>query len=172
MEKVSATTIRRKTMIQRLGEDDVALIDNIKFLPFYRSAQIELEKKGRADEWPKIIEQAKSAKMPNRYFTTLCKRIKNGTYRFTEKAKEVGEYAARYIAHKIKRFGFDNHYEKYWIYKINEFINRCSMDGFVELLELAERKKYSQRYFARAVLNCQRPRDYFNNTIRKAGQSC
>lgn len=163
----SDVNTRQKTMIQRLGQDAVALIDDLKYLPLYRAAQIKLEKAGRIDEWPKIIEQAKTAEMPNRYFTTLCQRINRGTYKFMEKAKEISAYTAKYIAHKIKRFNFNQRYLNYWIVKINEFINRCSMDGFVELLELAERKQYSQRYFARAVLNCQRPRDYFNNNVRK-----
>lgn len=43
---------RKQTMLQRLG-DAVELIDDQRYLPFYRSIQIKLEKMGKPEEWNK-----------------------------------------------------------------------------------------------------------------------
>ena len=124
---------RRQTMLARLG-DAAELIDDQRFLPFYRSIQIRLEKMGKPEEWGKMIATAKEKANPARYFASLCKAIKNGTYKFAEKVKEVAGEAALYLHDKLVKFGFGK-YQKYWVRKAQEFINKNGQAGFVNLLE-------------------------------------
>ena len=154
---------RKKTMLERIGVA-AELIDDQRFLPFYRGVQIRLEKMGRADEWGRMIEAAKAKINPSKYFATLCKMVRNGTYKFVEKLKEVANETALYISDKIVKFGFGK-YQKYWVRKASEFINVNSMAGFVELLEYADRKGVSQQYFAKAILNCKRPALYYKENV-------
>lgn len=163
---------RRATMLERIGEA-VDLIDNQAFLPFYRSIQIKLEKAGKPEEWGKMIATAKGKENPARYFATLCKMVKNGTYIFATKVKkavkEVTGSAALYLHDKLVRFKFGK-YQKYWVNKAQEFIDKNGQAGFAELLELAERKKLSQKYVAAALKNGQTPSNYFKLNYRKATQ--
>ena len=154
---------RQKTMLKRVG-DAAALIDNMAFLPFYRSVQIKLEKMGRADEWGRMIDTAKSKDNASRYFAKLCKMVRDGTYKFVEKVQEIAKETALYITDKIVRFGFGK-YQRYWVHKANEFIRMNGMAGFVELLELAERKKLSQKYFAKSLLNGKAPSAYYKENV-------
>ena len=154
---------RKQTMLLRIG-GAAELIDDMRFLPFYRSIQIKLENMGKADEWQKMIDTAKEKAVPNKYFATICKMVKNGTYRFIEKVKEVADSTALYLQDKLVKFGFGK-YQKYWVHKSNEFINKNGMAGFVELLEYAERKGISQKYFAKAILNNKPPRKYYSENV-------
>lgn len=154
---------RQKTMLARVG-DAAELIDNIGYLPFYRSVQIKLVKLGKPDEWAKMIAIAKTKSAPNRYFAKLCKMVRDGTYKFVEAVKEVVAHTAAFIGEKIAKFGFGT-YQKYWIRKVNEFINLNSMAGFIELLEYADRKGISQKYFARAIINGKRPAKYYTENV-------
>lgn len=155
---------RIKTMRERLGEA-VDLIDDQRFLPFYRSIQIRLEKMGKLDEWGKMIEVAKAKTDPARYFASLCKAIKAGTYKFVEKVKEITGEAALYLHDKLVRFDYGK-YQKYWVRKAQEFINVNGMAGFVDLLEYAERKSISPKYMAAALKNCKPPRQYYQQVVR------
>lgn len=155
---------RKQTMIARIGEA-IDLIDDTRFLPFYRGIQIRLEKMGKPEEWARMIERAKSASNPKRYFATLCKRVKLGTYQYGEKLKEIGGETALFLHDKLVKFGFGA-YQKYWVRKANEFINVNGMAGFVDLLEYAERKSVSQKYMARALANCKPPRKYYTENVR------
>lgn len=154
---------RKQTMLQRLGEAS-ELIDDQRFLPFYRSIQIKLEKMGKSDEWGKMIELAKSKDHSSRYFASLCKKIKDGKYIFVEKAKEVTGEAAIWLHDKLIKFGFGK-YQKYWVRKAQEFVNVNGQAGFVELLEYAERKGISQQYMATALKNCKAPRAYYQQNV-------
>ena len=155
----SITEQRRQTMLERIGEAST-LIDDMRFLPFYRSVQIKLEKIGRSDEWARMVETAKEKANPSRYFAKLCKMVRDGTYKFIEKIKEVSNEMRLFISDKIVKFGFGK-YQKYWVHRANEFINKNGMAGFVELLEYSDRKKVSQKYFAKALLNCQTPNKHY-----------
>lgn len=155
---------RINTMKERLGEA-VDLIDDKRFLPFYRSIQIKLEKMNKADEWGKMIEVAKAKSNPARYFASLCKAIKAGTYKFVDKVKEVTGEAALYLHDKLVKFNFGK-YQKYWVRKSQEFINVNGMAGFVNLLEYAERKGVSSKYMAAAIKNCKPPRQYYEQVVR------
>lgn len=157
------TNQRKQTMLERIGEA-AELIDNLQYLPFYRSAQIKLEKMGKASEWPKMIATAKQKSSPSRYFAKMCKMVKDGTYRFTEKVKEVTGEMSLYLHDKLVRFGFGK-YQKYWVRKAQEFVNVNSQAGLIELLEFAERKDVSQKYIARALLNCKSPREYYQQNV-------
>lgn len=159
---------RRQTMLERIG-DAAELIDDQRFLPFYRSAQIRLEKLGKPEEWGKMIETAKEKANPSRYFATLCKMVKDGTYRFVEKVKEVTGATALYLHDKLVKFGFGK-YQQYWVRKAQEFINKNGQAGFVELLEFAERKGISQRYMAQALKNCKPPRLYYQENVLGAAE--
>ena len=159
----SITEQRQQTMLKRVG-DAASLIDNKAFLPFYRGVQIKLEKMGRAEEWAHMIATAKTKDNASRYFAKLCKMVRDGTYKFVEKVKEVAKETALYIGDKIVKFGFGK-YQKYWVRKANEFINVNGMAGFVELLELADRKKMSQKYFAKALLNGKAPSAYYKENV-------
>lgn len=157
------TDQRKQTMINRLGEA-VQLIDNQAFLPFYRSIQIKLEKAGKADEWGRMVETALSKDQPSRYFAKLCKMVKDGTYRFVEKVKEVTGEAALWLNDKLIKFNFGK-YHKYWVRKAKEFENVNGRAGLVELLEYAERKGISQKYMARALKNCKSPGRYYKENV-------
>jgi hypothetical protein len=154
---------RKQTMLTRVGEA-ADLIDDQRFLPFYRSIQIKLEKMGKADEWGRMIATAKEKTHPSRYFAKLCRMIKEGTYQFVEKVKEIVGETAVYLHDKLVRFGFGK-YQKYWVRKAQEFINVNGMAGFVDLLEYADRKNISQKYMAAALKNCKSPRLYYQQNV-------
>lgn len=154
---------RKQTMLQRLG-DAAELIDDQRFLPFYRSIQIRLEKMGKADEWGKMITAALNSDHPSRYFARLCKLIKDGKYIFVEAVKEITGEAALWLNDKLIKFGFGK-YHKYWVRKAKEFENVNGRAGLVELLEYAERKGISQKYMARALKNCKPPRQYYQQNV-------
>lgn len=154
---------RTETMLKRVGEA-AALIDDQRYLPFYRSIQIKLEKLGKPEEWARMIETAKTKDTPSKYFAELCKRVRAGTYKFFEKVKETTGEMALYISDKLVKFGFGK-YQKYWVRKAQEFINVNSQAGFVELLEYADRKGISQKYMARALKNCKPPRKYYAENV-------
>lgn len=159
---------RKQTMLERVGEA-ADLIDDQRFLPFYRSIQIRLERMNKSDEWGKMIAAAKSKSNPARYFATLCKMIKDGTYRFVDKVKEITGSTALYLHDKLVRFGFGK-YQKYWVRKAQEFINVNGQAGFVDLLEFAERKNINQKYMAKALLNCKPPRRYYTENVLGAAK--
>lgn len=154
---------RKQTMLLRIG-DAAALVDDQRFLPFYRSIQIKLEKMGRADEWAKMIETAKTKEHPSRYFASLCKMLKEGTYKFVQKVKQVTGSAALHIHDRLVKFGFGK-YQQYWVNKAQEFINVNGQAGFIELVEYAERKGISQKYMAAALKNCKPPRKYYQQDV-------
>lgn len=160
------TNTRKQTMLARIG-DASELIDDMRFLPFYRSIQIKLEKLDKADEWGRMIATAKTKASPSRYFAKLCKMVRDGTYRFIEKVKEIANDTALFLHDKLVKYGFGK-YQKYWVRKANEFINANSMAGFIELLEYADRKKVSQKYMATALKNCKPPRDYYQKVVMGA----
>lgn len=157
------TDRRKQTMLERIGEA-VDLIDDMRYLPFYRSIQIRLEKLGKADEWRKMIATAKEKSNPSRYFAKMCKMVKDGTYRFVEKVKEVTGSTALYLHDKLVKYGFGK-YQKYWVQKAQEFINKNGQAGFVELMEYADRKSVSQKYMAAALKNCKPPRQYYTQNV-------
>lgn len=159
---------RKQTMLLRLGEA-VDLIDDQRFLPFYRSIQIKLEKLGKPGEWAKMIETAQSKDNPSRYFAKLCKMVKDNTYHFIEKVKEVSGEMKVYLHDKLIKFGFGK-YQKYWVRKAQEFINVNGQGGFVELLEYAERKGINQKYMAAALKNCKPPRTYYAQNVLGAAK--
>lgn len=154
---------RKQTMLQRLG-DAAPLIDDQRFLPFYRSIQIKLEKAGKADEWARMIEAALKADTPSRYFSKLCKMVKDGTYKFVEKVKEVQADLRLYVHDKLVKFEFGK-FHKYWVRKAQEFINVNGQAGFVDLLEYADRKGISQKQMATALKNCKSPRKYYQENV-------
>lgn len=154
---------RIQTMLARIG-DAAELIDDQRFLPFYRGVQIRLEKLGKADEWAKMIATAKEKANPSRYFAKLCKMVRDGTYRFVEKVKEIAGATALFLNDKLVKFGFGK-YQKYWVRKAHEFINVNGQAGFIELLEYAERKGVSQKYMATALKNCKAPRHYYQQNV-------
>lgn len=154
---------RKQTMIERLG-DAIELIDNQAFLPFYRSIQIKLEKAGKADEWGKMIATAKTKEQPSRYFAKICSMVKANTYRFIEAVKEVAGEAKLWLNDKLVRFGFGK-YQKYWVNRGQEYINKNGQGAFIELLEYVERKGLPDKYIARALKNGQAPRQYYQNNV-------
>lgn len=159
---------RQETMLQRVGEA-AKLIDNISYLPWFRSVQIKLEKMGKADEWGRMIERATTdgKDSPSKYFAALCSRVLKGTYQFVEKVKELTGEMSQYISDKLVKFQFGK-YHKYWVRKASEFINKNSQAGFVELLEFAERKGISQQYMAAALKTCKPPRQYYRENVKGA----
>lgn len=159
---------RKKTMLERLARA-APLIDDHRFLPFYRSIQIRLEKAGKADEWGKMVEAALKAKQPSRYFAKLCRMIKDGTYRFVEKVKEVQVDLRLYVHDKLIKYNFGK-FQKYWVRKGQEFINKNGQVGFVDLLEYAERKHINQRQMATALKNCKSPRQYYQENVLGAAK--
>ncbi len=154
---------RKETMLQRLG-DAAQLIDDQRFLPFYRSIQIKLEKIGKAEEWGKMIEAALAAEHPSKYFAKLCKLVKDGKYIFVEKVKEVADGMTAWLDDKLVKFGFGK-YHPYWRRKSKEFINVNGQAGFVELLEYADRKGINQKQMAAAIKNCKPPRKYYKENV-------
>lgn len=154
---------RKQTMIKRLG-DAVQLIDNQAFLPFYRSIQIKLERMDKAAEWANMIETALTKEQPSRYFAKMCKMIKDGTYKFIEKVKEVQADLRLYVHDKLIGFGFGK-YQKYWVRKAQEFINVNGQAGFENLLEYAARKGITQKYMATALKNCKPPMQYYKENV-------
>lgn len=154
---------RKQTMLERLGEA-ATLIDDQRFLPFYRSIQIKLEKSGHPDEWAKMIATAKEKTNPARYFSSLCKAVKAGTYKFVAKVKEVTGASALWLQDKLVRFNFGK-YQKYYVRKAQEFINVNGQAGLVDLLELAESKGLTQKYVARSLINCKSPRKYYAENV-------
>lgn len=159
----SLNDTRKQTMLQRLG-DAADLIDDQRFLPFYRSIQIKLEKMGKSDEWARMIETALTKEQPSRYFAKLCRMIKDGTYRFVEKVKEVKAEFKLYLHDKLIKYNFGK-YHKFWVRKAQEFINVNGEVGFVELLEYAERKGINQKQMAAALKNCKTPRQYYQQNV-------
>ena len=150
-------------MLKRIG-DAATLVDDHRFLPFYRGVQIRLEKMGKLEEWQLMIETAKTKDNPSRYFAMICKMVRDGTYKFAKKIKEIASSTSLYISDKIAKFGFGK-YQKYWTHKSNEFINKNGMAGFTELLEYAERKGISQKYLAKMLLNGKPPRQYYEENV-------
>lgn len=159
---------RKQTMLQRLG-DAAKLIDDQRYLPFYRSIQIKLERDGKASEWAKMIETALTKEQPSRYFAKLCQMVKAGTYKFVEKVKEVRADLRLYVHDKLIKFNFGK-YQKYWVHKAQQFINVNGEVGFVELLEYAERKGISQKQMATALKNCKTPRQYYQQNVLGSAQ--
>lgn len=154
---------RKKTMLERLG-DAAALIDDQRFLPFYRSIQIKLEKMGKPDEWARMIEAALNSEKPSRYFAKLCKLVKDGKYIFVEKVKEVAADLKLYVHDKLVKFQFGK-YHKYWVRKAQEFINVNGQGGFEDLLYYAAKKGISQKQMATALKNCKSPRQYYQENV-------
>ncbi len=70
---------------------------------------------------------------------------------------------------RLVRFGFGK-YQKYWVRKANEFINKNGQAGFENLLEFAERKGISQKYMAKALLNCKQPSQYYKENVLGAAK--
>lgn len=162
---------RRATMLERIGEA-AELIDNMAYLPFYRSIQILLEKTGHPEEWGKMIATSREKTNPNHYFARLCKMVKDGKYIFTKATEAVKEIAANtrmYLHDKLVKFGFGK-YQKYWVQKADEFINVNGEAGFAELLEYAERKGISQKYMATALKNCKAPQKYYAENVLGASK--
>lgn len=159
---------RKQTMLKRIGEAS-ELIDDQRFLPFYRSIQIKLEKAGKANEWANMIALAKSKDLPSRYFAKLCKMVRDGTYQFVETVKEITGASALYLHDKLVKFGFGK-YQKYWVRKAQEFINVNGQHGFIELLELADRKGINQKYMATALKNCKAPSKYYKENVLGTAQ--
>lgn len=157
------TDQRKRTMLARLGAA-AELIDDQRYLPFYRSIQIKLEKMGKPEEWARMIATAKEKQNPSHYFAKLCRMIKDGTYRFVEKVKQVTGSTALYLHDKLVRFNFGK-YQKYWVRKAQEFINVNGQAGFVELLEYAESKGINQKYMATALKNCKPPRVFYKENL-------
>lgn len=154
---------RIQTMMQRIG-GAAQLIDDKRFLPFYRSIQIKLEKMGKPKEWEVMIETALTKENPSHYFAKVCKMVKDGTYKFVEKVKEVKAEFKLYLHDKLVKYNFGK-YQKYWARKAQEFINVNGEAGFVELLEYADRKGISQKYMATALKNCKPPRQYYKSSV-------
>lgn len=150
-------------MKNRLG-DAVQLIDDQRFLPFYRSIQIKLEKMGKLDEWATMIENALKADNPSHYFSKLCKMVKDGTYKFVQKVKEVKSELRLYVHDKLVKYNFGK-FQKYWVRKAQEFINRNGEVGFVELLEYADKHNINQKQMATALKNCKPPRQYYRENV-------
>lgn len=160
---------RKQTMLQRLG-DAAPLIDDQRFLPFYRSIQIKLERMDKAAEWARMIETALTKEQPSRYFAKMCKMIKDGTYKFVEAVKEVAGDLKLYVHDKLVKFQFGK-YQKYWVRKAQEFIHVNGQAGFVDLLEYAERKGISQKQMATALKNCKSPRKYYQENVLGQGNA-
>ena len=157
---------RINTMLERVGAA-AELIDDKRFLPFYRGVQIRLEKLGKADEWGRMIEAAKEKTNPSKYFATLCKMVRDGTYKFAEKVKAIAGNVALAISDKIVKFGFGK-FNRFYVRKCDEFIKANGMGAFIELLEYVERKGLSQKYFAKAILNGKAPREHYTLNIMGA----
>lgn len=154
---------RKQTMLQRLG-NAAQLIDDQRFLPFYRSIQIKLERMDKAAEWANMIETALSKDHPSRYFAKMCKMVKDNTYKFVEKVKEVQADLRLYVHDKLIKYNFGK-YQRFWVRKAQEFINKNGQAGFEDLLEYAARKGISQKQMATALKNCKSPRQYYQENV-------
>ena len=156
---------RTQTMLDRIGEA-ANLIDDMRFLPFYRSVQIKLEKAGKAAEWANMIAAATADGItdPKRYFAKLCKMVKDDTYKFVTKVKEVAGEASLWLNDKLVKYKFGK-YHKFWVRKAQEFVNVNGQAGMVELLEYAERKKINQKQLATAIKNCKSPQRYYKENV-------
>jgi len=156
---------RKQTMISKLGEA-AKLVDNQAYLPFFRSVQIQLEKDGHGDEWGKMIAAATAEGIedPKRYFAKLCKMVKDGTYKFVTKVKEVANEFSLYVHDKLIKYRFGK-FHKYWVHKAQQFINVNGEAGFAELLEYADRKGINQKQMAAILKNCKTPRNYYTENI-------
>lgn len=154
---------RKQTMLKRIGEA-ADLVDDQRYLPFYRSIQIKLEKAGKAAEWLNMIEVAKTKDFPSKYFASLCRAVKDGTYKFVEKVKEVAGAANLWIHDKIIKYNFGQ-YHKYWVRKAQEFANLNSQADLANLIEYAERKKVSQKYLAKALKNGKPLRKFYEENV-------
>ena len=159
---------RKQTMLQRLG-NAAQLIDDQRFLPFYRSIQIKLEREDKAAEWLHMIETALTKENPSRYFAKMCKMVKDGTYKFVEKVKEVQADLRLYVHDKLIKYNFGK-FQKYWVRKAQQFINVNGQAGFVDLLEYADRKGISQKQMATALKNCKSPRQYYQENVLGAAK--
>ncbi len=159
----SVSEQRKQTMLKRIGEA-AALIDNQSYLPWFRSAQIMLEKMGKPEEWGKMIEVALTKDEPSKYFAKLCQRVKEGTYKFVEKVKEAITGATLWIDDKLVKYGFGK-YHSYWRRKAQEFANINGQVGLVALLDYADRKKVSQKYLAKSLLNGKPPRQFYEENV-------
>lgn len=157
---------RMATMLERVGAA-AELIDDKRFLPFYRGVQIRLEKLGKSEEWGRMIELAKTKDHASNYFAKLCKMVRDGTYKFVEKVKAIAGHVALAISDKIVKFGFGQ-YQKFYVRKSDEFIKANGMAAFIELLEYVERKGLSQKYLAKAIINGKSPRDHYKLNIAGA----
>lgn len=160
------TKKRTETMLMRIGEA-AELIDDKRFLPFYRSVQIKLEKLGKPEEWANMIATAKGKENPARYFAKMCKMVRDGTYKFVEKVAEIASNTKLYISDKLVKFGFGK-FQPFYVRKAHEFIQANGQAGFVELLEYAERKGISQKYMAKALINGKSPREHYKLNIMGA----
>lgn len=164
------TNQRNETMLKRIGPEAASLIDNMAYLPWFRSVQIQLEKMGKADEWGRMVETATTQAKDSaaKYFAELCSRVKKGTYQFVEKVAkktvEIANHTKLYLSDKLVKFGFGK-YQKYYVKKAAEFINRHGEAGFIELLEFADRKNVSQKYMAKALINGVPPRMYYTQNV-------
>ena len=159
---------RNQTMLQMLG-NAAHLIDDHRFLPFYRSIQIKLEREDKAAEWLHMIETALTKENPSRYFAKMCKMVKDGTYKFVEKVKEVQADLRLYVHDKLIKYNFGK-FQKYWVRKAQQFINVNGQAGFVDLLEYADRKGISQKQMATALKNCKSPRQYYQENVLGAAK--
>lgn len=162
------TDQRQKTMLARIGEA-AELVDDQRFLPFYRGVQIRLEKAGKADEWGRMIALAKEKANPSKYFATLCKMVRDGTYIFVtkvaEKTKEIANHTRLYLSDKLVKFGFGQ-YQKYYVSKAADIMAKHGEAGINNLLEYAERKKVSQKYLAKMLISGKPPREYYQQVVR------
>lgn len=119
---------------------------------------------GKPEEWQNMIEISKTKAKPSHYFAKLCRMVKDGTYQFVNKVKEVASHTALFLHDKLVKYNFGK-YQKYWVKKANEFIEANSESGFIELLEYADKKQVSQKYLAKALLNGKPPRLYYQKHI-------
>jgi hypothetical protein len=112
---------------------------------------------------------AEGIENPARYFAKLCKMVKDGTYKFTTKVKEVAGEFKLYVHDKLIKFQFGK-FHKYWVHKAQQFINVNGQAGFEELLEYAARKGINQKQMAAALKNCKPPQKYYRENILGGAQ--
>ena len=119
------TNQRNETMLKRIGSEAAALIDDQRFLPFYRGVQIKLEKAGKADEWGRMIATAKGKENPKHYFAKLCRMVRDGTYIFVtkvaKKVKEVAGHTRLFLSDKLVKYGFGK-YQKFYVSKAADIL--------------------------------------------------
>lgn len=165
------TNQRNETMLKRIGSEAAALIDDQRFLPFYRGVQIKLEKAGKADEWGRMIATAKAKENPKHYFAKLCRMVRDGTYIFVtkvaKKVKEVAGHTRLFLSDKLVKYGFGK-YQKYYVSKAAEIMAKHGEAGINNLFEFAERKGVSQQYMAKMLINGKPPRMYYEQNVMGA----